>query len=162
MENDTRENSGQGNRNSQDDPHEDLYIDNEGLPTYRKDGDSDSDNSLSNYDDDKKNTEMEGYPDQEGYVDDTDFGQKPVEHDPDPDDTDVDDTDVDDNPDYEEDDEDDTDFEEDENEDDSDFEEEENEDFEEEINPDDEINPEEKKDYYLRGNGRKYSIIFDL
>ncbi|MES2575351.1 MAG: hypothetical protein V4572_10440 [Bacteroidota bacterium] len=156
MENDTRENYDQGNGNSQDDKTPNLFLENEGFPTYGKDGGSESDNSLSNYDDDKKNTELQGYPDQEGYTDDSDFGQNPNKHNPNPDEPDLDEDEDEDS----EEDEEDTDIEE---EDDS----------EDEIipdddsypsndnYPDDEINPDEKKDYYLKTNGKIYTVFFN-
>jgi hypothetical protein len=67
---DAKENYGQGNRNFQIESNQELFIDIEGLTGKKED--FSSHNSLANYDDDKKNT------DQEGYADDSDFGQQTV------------------------------------------------------------------------------------
>ena len=154
MENDAKKNYGPGDLNFQDNPQtsdskelklnypiQDLYIDNEGFPTYETTDDSDSDNSLSHYDDDKKNSEME-----EGLENRTDFEEEDIQDDPDPDETDLDDD--------EDEDEDDTALEEE-----SELEEDINSD---DANPDDEINPEDPNDFYLKENRRNYYSVFDI
>lgn len=137
MEKDIRENYDPGNGNSQDDKNPNLFLENEGFPTYGKDGVSETDNSLDNYND------------QEGSVDDTDFSHNP-EKNPNPDEPDLEEDDE--NEEYE-------DQEEYEEDDDTGYEEEE--DFEDEIIPEDEINPDEKKEYYLKANGKIFNIFFE-
>ncbi|HSN47599.1 MAG TPA: hypothetical protein VLR29_02455, partial [Flavobacterium sp.] len=74
----------QDNRNFQDDTNTNPDI-NEGVRDSANYDDSDSDDASSEYDEDKRNLA------QEGYADDTDFGQKPVERYPDPKNSAVDD-----------------------------------------------------------------------
>lgn len=148
MENDDNQNYGKNDHNSQNNPDgfdikksklnknpsQDLYKHNEGFPSYEKD--NNLDNSLSNYDDDKKNTE------QEGYVDDTDFGNKDK----------LDHTNLENN----------TDLYDNKTEDDDLEKEEDINEIEGEINSNDEKNPDEKNGYYLGGKQCSYYSVYDL
>ena len=119
MKNDAKSNYRPDNRNFQDtpkeidseesksneDPNKNLCLANKGFPHYDKKNDSNADNAWSNYDDDKKNSELEGYgegiesdsdvpkspnnsdddiknADKKGVVVDTDMGQMVIEQNP--------------------------------------------------------------------------------
>jgi hypothetical protein len=115
MKNDAKSNYRQDDRNFQDTPegsdpkesksNEDLNLVNKGFPHYAKKNDSNADDTWSNYDDDKKNSEQEGYgenadsdsdldkspnnsdddiknTDKKGFVVDTDMGQMVIEQNP--------------------------------------------------------------------------------
>ena len=123
MRNNLRQNYRKDNRNFQDvekefeskkskfneDARQDLFIVNKGYRHYGKKLYLETNEAWSNYDDDKKNTEKEGYgekadphldkstntdehnknTDQKGYVDDTDFGSTSIKQTPNRNDTDV-------------------------------------------------------------------------
>ncbi len=117
MKNDAKSNYRQYNRNFQDaqkgidspesksneNPNKDRCLVNKGFPHYDKKTDSNADDAWSNYDDDKKNSEQEGYgegtdsdsdksrnnsdddtknADKKGFVVDTDLGQMVIEQNP--------------------------------------------------------------------------------
>lgn len=117
MKKDATSNNRQDDRNFQDAPkgidsqktksnknlNQDLNLVNKGFPHYDKKNDSNADDAWSNYDDDKKNSELEGYgegtdydsdkspnnsdddsknTDKNGFVVDTDMGQMVIEQNP--------------------------------------------------------------------------------
>lgn len=117
MKKDAKSNNRQDDRNFQDVPkgidsqksksnknlNQDLNLVNKGFPHYDKKNDSNADDAWSNYDDDKKNSELEGYgegtdydsdkspnnsdddsknTDKNGFVVDTDMGQMVIEQNP--------------------------------------------------------------------------------
>jgi hypothetical protein len=119
MKNDAKSNNRQDDRNFQDsqkgidseesksneEPNKDLCLVNKGFPHYDKKNNSNADDTWSNYDDDKKNSEQEGYGedtdsdsdldksqnnskydiknvDKKGVAVDTDMGQMVIEQNP--------------------------------------------------------------------------------
>lgn len=144
MKNDAKQNYSQGNRNFQDspkgfgsqksneDPNQGFYIVYKGFPHYGKKIDLNLVDSWSNYDDDKKNTEQEDYPD------DTDFEQNPKIRKPNQDEDDDSDAKI---------------------EEDEDLEEQTN--LDDETYPDESIIPEERNDNYLSNRGNSTNI-YDL
>lgn len=117
MKNDAKSNYRQDDRNFQDspkefdseesnsneDPNKDLCLVNKGFPHYDKKNNSNADDTWSNYDDDKKNSEQEDYgestdsdldksqndsdddiknTDKKSFLVDTDLGQMAIEQNP--------------------------------------------------------------------------------